>query len=244
MRGRSISATPPSMPVDGPIEAASSRRARRRRRSLRRCLSTAPLKLVRGSRAAREATRPRSRTRRPGPPSSMPVDGPGEVDSTWALSSAAEQMTTRFLDAGCDAALVVLAAVLEVEAHAPSIPSARPACRGRCSSRPASSRGVASSSGPITCPCSAAPALARAISRAPLVTPSSVPTSASCSRPPTSSSSSSLDARRDLTLPRALRALDTFDLMILDDLSYVQQTPTRPRSSSPSWPSAMNGARS
>jgi DNA replication protein DnaC len=34
-----------------------------------------------------------------------------------------------------------------------------------------------------------------------------------------------LAARRDLTLPRALRALDSFDVVILDDLGYVQQTP-------------------
>jgi len=33
-----------------------------------------------------------------------------------------------------------------------------------------------------------------------------------------------LAARRDLTLPRALRALDVFDAIILDDLGYVQQT--------------------
>ena len=33
-----------------------------------------------------------------------------------------------------------------------------------------------------------------------------------------------LVARRDLTLPRALRALDVFDVVILDDLGYVQQT--------------------
>lgn len=33
-----------------------------------------------------------------------------------------------------------------------------------------------------------------------------------------------LAARRDLTLPRALRALDVFDLLILDDVGYVQQT--------------------
>ena len=32
-------------------------------------------------------------------------------------------------------------------------------------------------------------------------------------------------ARRDLALPRALRALDVFDLLILDDIGYVQQTP-------------------
>jgi DNA replication protein DnaC len=33
-----------------------------------------------------------------------------------------------------------------------------------------------------------------------------------------------LAARRDLLLPKALRALDVFDAVILDDLGYVQQT--------------------
>lgn len=33
-----------------------------------------------------------------------------------------------------------------------------------------------------------------------------------------------LAARRDLSLPRVLRALDIFDAVILDDLGYVQQT--------------------
>lgn len=33
-----------------------------------------------------------------------------------------------------------------------------------------------------------------------------------------------LAARRDLVLPKALRALDAFDAIILDDLGYVQQT--------------------
>ena len=33
-----------------------------------------------------------------------------------------------------------------------------------------------------------------------------------------------LAARRDLELPRALRALDVFDVVVLDDLGYVQQT--------------------
>jgi DNA replication protein DnaC len=33
-----------------------------------------------------------------------------------------------------------------------------------------------------------------------------------------------LVARRDLSLPRALKALDVFDAVILDDLGYVQQT--------------------
>jgi DNA replication protein DnaC len=34
-----------------------------------------------------------------------------------------------------------------------------------------------------------------------------------------------LAARRDLILPKALRSLDAFDAVILDDLGYVQQTP-------------------
>lgn len=33
-----------------------------------------------------------------------------------------------------------------------------------------------------------------------------------------------LAARRDLSLPRALRTLDVFDLVILDDIGYVQQS--------------------
>ena len=34
-----------------------------------------------------------------------------------------------------------------------------------------------------------------------------------------------LAAKRDLTLPRALRRYDVFDLVVLDDLGYVQQSP-------------------
>lgn len=34
-----------------------------------------------------------------------------------------------------------------------------------------------------------------------------------------------LVAKRDLTLPRALRKLDVYDLLILDDIGYVQQSP-------------------
>lgn len=34
-----------------------------------------------------------------------------------------------------------------------------------------------------------------------------------------------LAAKRDLVLPRALRKLDVFELLILDDIGYVQQTP-------------------
>jgi DNA replication protein DnaC len=34
-----------------------------------------------------------------------------------------------------------------------------------------------------------------------------------------------LAAKRDLTLPRALRKLDVYELLILDDIGYVQQSP-------------------
>lgn len=34
-----------------------------------------------------------------------------------------------------------------------------------------------------------------------------------------------LAAKRDLALPRALRKLDLFDVLVLDDIGYVQQTP-------------------
>jgi DNA replication protein DnaC len=34
-----------------------------------------------------------------------------------------------------------------------------------------------------------------------------------------------LAAKRDLELPRALRKLDLFDVLVLDDIGYVQQTP-------------------
>ena len=34
-----------------------------------------------------------------------------------------------------------------------------------------------------------------------------------------------LAAKRDLELPRALRKLDNYDLLILDDIGYVQQNP-------------------
>lgn len=34
-----------------------------------------------------------------------------------------------------------------------------------------------------------------------------------------------LAAKRDLVLPRALKRLDSFDLLILDDIGYVEQTP-------------------
>ena len=53
-----------------------------------------------------------------------------------------------------------------------------------------------------------------------------------------------LTAERDLELPRALRKLDNFELLILDDIGYVQQAgeevevsaePPWKMSSRPSW---------
>ena len=50
-----------------------------------------------------------------------------------------------------------------------------------------------------------------------------------------------LVAKRGLELPRALRRLDLFDLVVLDDIGYVQQTPDEievPFTSLPSGTSA------
>ena len=52
-----------------------------------------------------------------------------------------------------------------------------------------------------------------------------------------------LVAKRNLDLPRALRKLDHFAVLLLDDLRYVQQVPKKPRSCSRSWPSATSGGR-
>jgi DNA replication protein DnaC len=38
-----------------------------------------------------------------------------------------------------------------------------------------------------------------------------------------------LAAKRDLVLPQKLRRLDSFELLILDDLGYVKQSPRRSR---------------
>ena len=51
-----------------------------------------------------------------------------------------------------------------------------------------------------------------------------------------------LAARRDLALPKALRQLDSFDLVILDDIGYVQQSADEARCSSLSWPSDTSDA--
>jgi DNA replication protein DnaC len=46
-----------------------------------------------------------------------------------------------------------------------------------------------------------------------------------------------LAAKRDLELPRALRKLDQFAVLILDDVGYIQQSPEccRSRESAEIW---------
>jgi DNA replication protein DnaC len=162
----------------------------------------------------------------------------------FKLPSAAEQMTKRFLDAGSDEALVVLAEVLEVEAQArrerrvdrlrraSRLPPAktfstldatrvprnvliqvRELARGHFVERADNvllfgRPGVGKSH------------LACALGHALVVAGISV-----LFTPTYQLVQQLLVARRDLSLPRALRALDAYDVMILDDLGYVQQTP-------------------
>ncbi len=162
----------------------------------------------------------------------------------FKLSSAAEQLTKRFIDAGCDQALVTLAEVLEVEAQtrrerrvdrlrrasrlppaksfdtldATRVPrnvliQARELARGGFAERADNvlvfgRPGVGKSH------------LACAIGHALVAVGISV-----LFTPTYQLVQQLLVARRDLCLPRALRALDAYDVMILDDLGYVQQTP-------------------
>jgi DNA replication protein DnaC len=162
----------------------------------------------------------------------------------FKLTSAAEQMTRRFVDAGCDQALVTLAEVLEVEAQArrerridrlrraSRLPPAktfdtldatrvprhvlvqvRELARGQFVERAANvllfgRPGVGKSH------------LACALGHALVGAGISV-----LFTPTYQLVQQLLVARRDLNLPRALRALDAFDVMICDDLGYVQQTP-------------------
>ena len=162
----------------------------------------------------------------------------------FKLTSAAEQMTRRFVDAGCDQALVTLAEVLEVEAHArrerridrlrraSRLPPAktfdtldatrvprhvlvqiRELARGHFVERAANvllfgRPGVGKSH------------LACALGHALVAAGISV-----LFTPTYQLVQQLLVARRDLNLPRALRALDAFEVMICDDLGYVQQTP-------------------
>ncbi len=162
----------------------------------------------------------------------------------FKLPSAADQMAKRFVDAGQDQALVTLVEVLEVEAHArherrvdrlrrashlppaktfdtldpARVPrtvliQARELARGDFAERANNvllfgRPGVGKSH------------LACAIGHALVGAGVSV-----LFMPTYQLVQQLLAARRDLSLPRALRALDAFDVMILDDLGYVQQTP-------------------
>ena len=162
----------------------------------------------------------------------------------FKLSSAAEQMTRRFLDADCDQGLVVLAEVLEVEAQArrerrcdrlrrasrlppaktfdtldadrvprPVLIKARELARGDFAER---ADNVLIFGRPGVGKSHLACALGHAL----------VGAGVSVLFTPTYQLVQQLlAARRDLTLPRALRTLDAFDVVILDDLGYVQQTP-------------------
>jgi DNA replication protein DnaC len=164
--------------------------------------------------------------------------------TTFKLTSAAEQMTKRFLDAGCDQALVLLVEVLEVEAHTrrerrvdrlrrasrlppsktfdtldvtrvprPVLIQARELARGGFVER---ADNVLLFGRPGVGKSHLACALGHALVGAGISV---------LFTPAYQLVQQLLVARRDLTLPRALRALDAYDVMILDDLGYVQQTP-------------------
>lgn len=162
----------------------------------------------------------------------------------FKLHSAAEQMTRRFLDDDCGEALVVLAEVLDLEAQArrdrrverlrrasrlppaktfetlddervprPVLIKARELARGDFADR---AENVLLFGRPGVGKSHVACALGHAL----------VEAGTSVLFTPTFELVQHLlAARRDLVLPRALRALDSFDVVILDDLGYVQQTP-------------------
>jgi DNA replication protein DnaC len=155
--------------------------------------------------------------------------------TTFKLTSAAEQMTKRFLDAGCDQALVLLVEVLEVEAQ---VRRERRVDRLRRASRlpPAKTfdtLDVARVPRPVLIQ---ARELARGgfVERADNVLlfgrPGVGKSHLACAlghalvsagisvlfMPAYQLVQQLLAARRDLTLPRALRALDAYDVMILD----------------------------
>jgi DNA replication protein DnaC len=162
----------------------------------------------------------------------------------FKLPSAAEQMTKRFLDAGSDEALVILAEVLEVEAQARR---ERRVDRLRRASRlpPAKTFATLDAARVPRNVLIQVRELARGhfVDRADNVLlfgrPGVGKSHLACAlghalvgagvsvlfTPTYQLVQQLLVARRDLSLPRALRALDAYDVMILDDLGYVQQTP-------------------
>ncbi|MBK7192723.1 MAG: ATP-binding protein [Myxococcales bacterium] len=176
----------------------------------------------------------------------VPVAGDrvAQLLTEFKLTTAADQMARRFLDAGCDQGLVVLAEVLEVEAqarrerrvdrlrrasHLPPaktfealdeervprsvLVKARDLARGAFVER---AENVLLFGKPGVGKSHVACALGHAL----------VDSGVSVwFTPAFQLVQQLLAARRDLALPRALRALDAFDVVILDDLGYVQQTP-------------------
>jgi DNA replication protein DnaC len=162
----------------------------------------------------------------------------------FKLSSAAEQMTRRFIDAGCDQALVTLAEVLEVEAQARR---ERRVDRLRRSSRlpPAKTFDTLDVTRVPRQVLIQARELARGhfVERADNVLlfgrPGVGKSHLACALghalvalgisvlflPAYQLVQQLLAARRDLALPRALRGLDAYEVILLDDLGYVQQSP-------------------
>lgn len=162
----------------------------------------------------------------------------------FKLSSAAEQMTRRFIDAGCDQALVTLAEVLEVEAQARR---ERRVERLRRSSRlpPAKTFDTLDVTRVPRQVLIQARELARGhfVERADNVLlfgrPGVGKSHLACALghalvalgisvlflPAYQLVQQLLAARRDLDLPRALRGLDAYEVIVLDDLGYVQQSP-------------------
>jgi len=162
----------------------------------------------------------------------------------FKLSSAAEQMTRRFIDAGCDQALFTLAEVLEVEAQSRR---ERRVERLRRSSRlpPAKTFDTLDVTRVPRQVLIQARELARAhfVERADNVLlfgrPGVGKSHLACALghalvaigisvlflPAYQLVQQLLAARRDLDLPIALRGLDAYDVIVLDDLGYVQQTP-------------------
>ena len=162
----------------------------------------------------------------------------------FKLTSAAEQMTKRFIDAGCDHALVTLAEVLEVEAQARR---ERRIDRLRRASRlpPAKTFDTLDATRVPRHVLVQVRELARGhfVERADNVLlfgrPGVGKSHLACAlghalvgagisvlfTPTYQLVQQLLVARRDLNLPRALRALDAFDVIVCDDLGYVQQTP-------------------
>ncbi len=166
-----------------------------------------------------------------------------ELLATWKLTTAASQLVTRMTAAGLDEPLALLAEVFELEAQArgerrverlrkasklPPAKSFETLDRTRVP-RPALLRiqelargGFLEHGGNVLLfglPGVGKSHLACALGHALVDAGHSV-----LFTPTYQLVQTLLAARRDLTLPRALRSLDVFDAVILDDLGYVQQT--------------------